>query len=140
MSWPQELNVNTRILANVRPAVCLAGAACLMNLSVALAQSRDAEPATRRANAEVLRSLSFADRADFEDAQRGFIAALPDGLVTGATGRIVWSMKPYAFEQANEAPATVNPSLWRQAQLNNFHGLFQVTDRVYQIRGLDISN
>jgi len=53
--------------------------------------------------------------------------------------RIVWSMKPYAFEQG-EPPATVNPSLWRQAQLNNFHGLFRVTERLHQVRGLDDSN
>ncbi|MGC5352280.1 MBL fold metallo-hydrolase, partial [Klebsiella pneumoniae] len=35
---------------------------------------------------------------------------------------------------------TVNPSLWRQAQLNNIHGLFKAADRVYQLRGYDISN
>jgi alkyl sulfatase BDS1-like metallo-beta-lactamase superfamily hydrolase len=49
-------------------------------------------------------------------------------------------MKPYAFQQQAAAPATVNPSLWRQAQLDNFHGLFKVADRVYQVRGLDDSN
>jgi alkyl sulfatase BDS1-like metallo-beta-lactamase superfamily hydrolase len=34
----------------------------------------------------------------------------------------------------------VNPSLWRQAQLLSKHGLFKVSDRVYQVRGFDISN
>jgi alkyl sulfatase BDS1-like metallo-beta-lactamase superfamily hydrolase len=38
------------------------------------------------------------------------------------------------------APSTVNPSLWRQARLNMHNGLFQVTDRIYQVRGFDISN
>ena len=121
-------------------AILLAAAACLMTAPSASAQAKDAEPATRQANAEVLRSLPFADRADFDDAQRGFIASLPDGLVLGDGQRVVWSMKPYAFEQQAAAPATVNPSLWRQAQLDNFHGLFKVTDRVYQVRGLDDSN
>ena len=37
-------------------------------------------------------------------------------------------------------PDTVNPSLWRQARLNMLHGLFKVTDRIYQVRGFDISN
>ena len=37
-------------------------------------------------------------------------------------------------------PPTVNPSLWRQAQLNAINGLFKVTDRVYQVRGIDIAN
>jgi alkyl sulfatase BDS1-like metallo-beta-lactamase superfamily hydrolase len=121
-------------------AILLAGAACLMIAPSASAQAKDAEPATRQANAEVLRSLPFADRADFDDAQRGFIASLPDGLVLGDGQRVVWSMKPYAFQQQAAAPATVNPSLWRQAQLDNFHGLFKVADRVYQVRGLDDSN
>ena len=121
-------------------AVLFAGAACLMTAPSASAQAKDAEPATRQAHAEVLRSLPSADRADFDDAQRGFIASWPDGLVLGDGQRVVWSMQPYAFQQKAEAPATVNPSLWRQAQLGNFHGLFKVTDRVYQVRGLDDSN
>ena len=121
-------------------AILFAGAACMMIAPSASAQAKDAEPATRQANAEVLRSLPFADRTDFDDAQRGFIASLPDGLVLGDGQRVVWSMKPYAFQQKAAAPATVNPSLWRQAQLDNFHGLFKVTDRVYQVRGLDDSN
>src|SRR6202048_4095873 len=101
-------------------AILLAGAAFLITAPSASAQAKDAEPATRQANAEVLRSLPFADRADFDDAQRGFIASLPDGLVLGDGQRLVWSMKPYAFEQNDEAPPTVNPSLWRQARLDNF--------------------
>ena len=90
-------------------------------------------------NAEVLRALPFGDRADFDEAQRGFIAALPGAVMSTDGQRVIWSMRPYAFE-TGEAPATVNPSLWRQAQLDNFHGLFKVTDRIYQIRGLDDSN
>jgi alkyl sulfatase BDS1-like metallo-beta-lactamase superfamily hydrolase len=120
-------------------AVLLVGATCLASASAVSAQPKDAEPATGRANAEVLRSLPFGDRADFDEAQRGFIAALPGAIMSTDGQRTIWSMQPYAFETGG-APATVNPSLWRQAQLNNFHGLFKVTDRVYQIRGLDDSN
>ncbi|MDO9295999.1 alkyl/aryl-sulfatase [Bradyrhizobium sp.] len=104
------------------------------------AQTRDAEPATRAANDAFVKSLPFADRADFDDARRGFIATLPDGVVAGVGGKPAWDMKPYAFLQKDAAPATVNPSLWRQAQLNAVHGLFKVTDRVYQVRGLDLAN
>ncbi len=104
------------------------------------AQTKDAEPATRAANDAFVKSLPFADRADFDDARRGFIATLPDGVVAGVGGKPAWDMKPYAFLQKDAAPATVNPSLWRQAQLNAVHGLFKVTDRVYQVRGLDLAN
>jgi alkyl sulfatase BDS1-like metallo-beta-lactamase superfamily hydrolase len=106
----------------------------------AFAQSKDAEPATREANAAVLNSLPFSDRQDFEDARRGWVATLPDGLIAGAGATPVWNMKPYEFLNRDEAPATVNPSLWRQAQLNAIHGLFKVAERVYQVRGLDLAN
>jgi alkyl sulfatase BDS1-like metallo-beta-lactamase superfamily hydrolase len=98
-----------------------------------------AESSTRAAQEATLRSLPFANRADFDDAQYGFIATLPDAQIAGKGPNPVWSMKPYAFLQGT-APDTVNPSLWRQAQLNAIHGLFKVTDRVYQVRGFDLSN
>ncbi len=60
--------------------------------------------------------------------------------VKGADGAVVWSLTEYAFLQQADAPPTVNPSLWRQAQLNYQHGLFKVTDGLYQVRGFDISN
>jgi alkyl sulfatase BDS1-like metallo-beta-lactamase superfamily hydrolase len=71
-------------------------------------EPKDAEPATRAAQDAMAKTLPFADRADFEDANFGFVATLPDAFIAG-TGP-VWSMKPYAFE-TGEAPATVNPSL-----------------------------
>jgi alkyl sulfatase BDS1-like metallo-beta-lactamase superfamily hydrolase len=98
------------------------------------------EPATLKANAEMAKTLPFANREDFDDAMRGFVATIPDALVPGSGPRPVWTMKPYDFLKQNEAADSVNPSLWRQAQLNAIHGLFKVTDRVYQVRGFDISN
>ena len=104
------------------------------------AQSKDAEPATRAANEAFVKSLPFSDRADFDDVKRGFIATLPDGVIAGPGGKPAWDTKPYAFLQSDTVPATVNPSLWRQAQLNAVNGLFEVTERVYQVRGLDLAN
>jgi alkyl sulfatase BDS1-like metallo-beta-lactamase superfamily hydrolase len=71
---------------------------------------------------------------------RGFIGTVPDALVPGAGPRPAWSMKPYDFLKTDTPADTVNPSLWRQAQLNAIHGLFKVTDRVYQVRGFDLAN
>jgi len=98
------------------------------------------EPATLQSNAELAKTLPFASRQDFDDAMRGFIGTVPDALVPGTGPRPVWSMKPYDFLKQNEVADSVNPSLWRQAQLNAIHGLFKVTERVYQVRGFDISN
>jgi alkyl sulfatase BDS1-like metallo-beta-lactamase superfamily hydrolase len=98
------------------------------------------EPTTLKVNSELAKTLPFANRQDFEDAMRGFVGTLPDALVPGAGARPAWSMKPYDFLKQNEAADSVNPSLWRQAQLNTIHGLFKVTERVYQVRGFDIAN
>jgi alkyl sulfatase BDS1-like metallo-beta-lactamase superfamily hydrolase len=101
---------------------------------------RDATPATQARQRAVRAALPFADTRDFEDAARGFVATLPEVEIKNAQGRVVWSLRDYAFLASAEAPPTVNPSLWRQARLNLHHGLFQVTDRIYQVRGFDISN
>ncbi|MES2028083.1 MAG: alkyl sulfatase dimerization domain-containing protein [Pseudomonadota bacterium] len=109
-------------------------------LSSALAQSKDAEPASRAVNDAFLKTLPFNNRADFDDARRGFIATLPDGIIPGPGGNPAFDTQQYDFLKNDQVPPTVNPSLWRQAQLNAINGLFKVTERVYQVRGLDIAN
>jgi alkyl sulfatase BDS1-like metallo-beta-lactamase superfamily hydrolase len=101
---------------------------------------KDATPITSAHNRAVLHALPFDDTRDFEDARRGFLGTLPEVEIRNDKGRIVWSLRDYAFLDDAHAPPTVNPSLWRQARLNMHNGLFQVTDRIYQIRGFDISN
>jgi alkyl sulfatase BDS1-like metallo-beta-lactamase superfamily hydrolase len=102
--------------------------------------ARDAEPSTRAVNAAMAAPLPFADVADFDAAGRGLIAPVPDGVVATASGTVLWNLGEYAFIDGELAPATVNPSLWRIARLNLANGLFKVTDRLYQLRGFDISN
>lgn len=72
------------------------------------------------------------------DARRGFIAA-PTGQVKDTDGKVIWDFDAFSFLQG-EAPATVNPSLWRQATLNNQIGLFKVTEGIWQLRGFDLAN
>jgi alkyl sulfatase BDS1-like metallo-beta-lactamase superfamily hydrolase len=81
----------------------------------------------------------FADRTDFENAERGLIDTLDPCVVRAADGRVVWNLEAYSYLDG-DCPETVNPSLWRQAQLCAKHGLFQVTEGIYQVRGMDISN
>jgi alkyl sulfatase BDS1-like metallo-beta-lactamase superfamily hydrolase len=83
--------------------------------------------------------LPFADRTDFQNAERGFVDALDPCVVTAADGRVVWNLEPYVYLDGDRPP-TVHPSLWRQAQLCAKHGLFEVTTGIYQVRGLDLSN
>ncbi|MFJ7988453.1 alkyl/aryl-sulfatase [Streptomyces sp. NPDC096351] len=82
---------------------------------------------------------SFDDTADVEDADRGFVAPLDPGVVTAADGRVVWDNDVYGFLNA-DCPDTAHPSLWRQSGLCARQGLYEVTDGVYQVRGLDLSN
>ena len=82
----------------------------------------------------------FDDRQDFEDAERGFIDTLdPLTIAAADDGRVVFDSTPFAYLDG-ACPDTVNPSLWRQAQLCWKNGLYQVTEGIYQIRGFDISN
>ncbi|MCR5874714.1 MBL fold metallo-hydrolase [Phenylobacterium sp. J426] len=81
----------------------------------------------------------FRDRQDFEFADRGFLGTRQDPKITTADGRVVWDLSAYDFLKA-DAPASVNPSLWRQSQLLARHGLFKVTDGVWQVRGFDLAN
>ncbi|WP_371778030.1 alkyl/aryl-sulfatase [Streptosporangium subroseum] len=83
--------------------------------------------------------LPFHDRADFDNAERGFVAKLRPAVVQAADGKVVWDNDSYDFLRG-DCPPTAHPSLWRQAQLCAKQGLFEVTDGIYQVRGLDLSN
>ncbi|MFG1708321.1 alkyl/aryl-sulfatase [Nonomuraea sp. M3C6] len=83
--------------------------------------------------------LPFHDRHDFEDADRGFIVKLSPAVIRTADGGVVWDNDSYDFLQ-EECPETAHPSLWRQAQLCARQGLYEVTDGIYQVRGLDLTN
>jgi len=102
-------------------------------------QPGDAAPATRNANSAVSDLLPLDDQRDFDDARRGFLGTLQSPQINDANGDAVWSIDDYAWQEG-EAPATVNPSLWRQARLNNIHGLFKVQEGIYQVRGFDLAN
>lgn len=88
----------------------------------------------------MLRSrFPFDDTQDVEDAGRGFIAKLEPGVVRAEGGRVVWDNDSCGF-LTGDAPDSVNPSLWRQSTLAALQGLYEVTEGIYQVRGLDLSN
>lgn len=124
--------------------------ACGNNNDLLLEQGSDIQghsaptAATLKANQEVIQQLPFNNKQDFEDAKRGLIASLDSLVTNNAAGKSVWDMDAYKFIQYNglngDSPGSVNPSLWRQASLNNIHGLFKVQDGIYQLRGFDLAN
>ena len=90
-------------------------------------------------NDRVRETLPLDDQGDFEEARRGLIASAPHLQIKDADGAVIWDMPSFNFIEG-PAPASVNPSLWRQAKLNNIHGLFEVTPGIYQLRGFDLAN
>ncbi|WP_435642142.1 alkyl/aryl-sulfatase [Micavibrio aeruginosavorus] len=102
---------------------------------------KDATAATKTANDALLSQLPFSDMTDFENAKKGLIAPLPAELIKGSEGNPIWNPQQYSFiKEGVASPDTVNPSLWRQSQIINISGLFEVTDGIYQLRNLDLSN
>ncbi|HEX7943648.1 MAG TPA: MBL fold metallo-hydrolase, partial [Phenylobacterium sp.] len=81
----------------------------------------------------------FADRQDYAFAEKGFVGTRADPKITGADGRLIWDLSAYDFLKG-PAPASVNPSLWRQSGLLAKSGLFEVTKGVWQVRGFDAAN
>jgi alkyl sulfatase BDS1-like metallo-beta-lactamase superfamily hydrolase len=115
--------------------------ACAAGLALAQGPTpKDATETTRAAQRALLATLPMADKQSFDDAARGFVEALGDRIITGSGPRPVWTLKGYEFLGKEEAPDTVHPGLWRHARANMANGLFKVTDRVWQLRGFDISN
>src|SRR5450759_1468187 len=101
---------------------------------------KDASASVVAQQTAMLNALPFSDTADLDDAAPGFLGMLEQARVANPQGRVVWSLEPYGFLSDEQAPATVNPSLWRQSRLNMNHGLFEVVPGAYQVRGLDIAN
>ena len=94
---------------------------------------------TIASNQKFSESLDLDHQQDFEDATRGLVASAPADIITNSHGQKVWDASAYDFIQG-DAPDTVNPSLWRQAKLNNIRGLFEVDEGIYQLRGFDLAN
>lgn len=100
---------------------------------------KNATEITKQVNKSYYDLLDFDDESEFEFAKKGLITA-PDELeLKNAEGKVVWSQKAYAFLK-NDPADTANPSLWRNAQLNNIYGLFEVREGIYQVRGYDMTN
>ena len=109
-----------------------------------LVLTADVKPATdytAQINAQVYSQLDFEDRREAEFAARGLIDAPETLELVDEKGKVVWSQTAYDFlDDYDQAPDTVNPSLWENTKNNHIYGLFEVTERVYQVRGYDLTN
>ena len=99
---------------------------------------KPASEATIAYNNEFRKHLNYADTQAFSDNNRGLIATLDK-----ASGDLLRNSFDFInIDDAENAPSTVNPSLWRQAVLNQAaNGLYEVIPgKLYQIRGSDLAS
>ncbi|MCC6926410.1 alkyl sulfatase dimerization domain-containing protein [Novosphingobium sp.] len=101
--------------------------------------SKPASPATAAAQKAAAAALPADDGRDADFSQRGFVASRTDPIIRNAQGKPVWNLAAYDFV-TGPSPASVNPSLWREMTHLRRHGLFKVSDGIWQVRGFDISN
>lgn len=105
----------------------------------AATDSKPASPATIAAQKQVAASLPVDDGEDEAFAEKGFLGTRADPIIRNKDGKPVWNLDAYAWMKG-DAPATVNPSLWRHQNILRKSGLFQLADGVWQVRGFDASN
>ena len=123
---------------------CLAGLACASQPATPThfnAKGKPPSTHTQALQAQLRSSLPFADERDFEEHQRGFIAAPAERQIRAEDGRVVWDLGAYDFLLNGETFASIHPSLQRQATLNMNYGLYEVVPgQIYQVRGFDLAN
>ena len=132
----------TKLAAVISGMTVLALCAAPLLAQQTPAPTKPATAATKAANAAVLKALPFGDKEDFANATRGLVEKPETLTIKDAKGNVVWDLETYkAYISVDKpAPDSVNPSLWRNAQLNMQYGLFKVSDKIYQVRGYDLSN
>ncbi|MCL2011106.1 MAG: MBL fold metallo-hydrolase, partial [Synergistaceae bacterium] len=136
-------------------AALLIGAAAV-ETGASASLSKPPTQATIRRNAAYLEApFDYGDDRDAEWAGRGLIPGSDRDAprILKDDGTVIWDIGRFAFvsgdiREPQSFPPTVNPSLWRNAILNNKHGLFEVVRReiggesrsIYQVRGYDVAN
>ena len=115
---------------------------CLLLLLCAsvVSAANEATEHTAAANEAWYDMLDFSDESEKENALRGLIEAPESVVIYREDGVVAWDVTAFDFVRDAEAPDTVNPSLWRNTQLNAYAGLLEVTDGIYQARGYDMAN
>ena len=108
------------------------------DLSIKSAGGKPATQQTQQSNQAFAKTLNFKDIRAFENNDVGLVAKFDQ-----KTGDIIRNSFKFIDEDtADKAPSTVNPSLWRQAVLNQrAEGLYEVLPgKIYQIRGTDLAS
>ena len=86
-------------------------------------------------------TLPFNDRRDYDEMNKGLIAAPESRKIFSKDGQEVWDIGSYDFLLDETQFDSIHPSLQRQATLNMGYGLYEVVpDHIWQVRGFDLAN
>lgn len=107
-------------------------------LPPAAAETGPATPVTVETNRAFAAGLPWHDTSEATLSGHGFIATAEDPFIRNTEGRVVYDLSAYDFAEG-DAPATMNPSLWRHLGLIRQHGLYEVVPGIWQVRGFDLS-
>ena len=133
-----------RILSLFLAVLLLIATASAQTITEELGLNRNAKPAstyTAEVNSAIYSLLDFEDTSEYDNAVRGLIDAPEILTLTDAEGNVIWSQAAYAFlDDYQQAPDSVNPSLWENTRNNHVYGLFEVCENIYQVRGYDMAN
>jgi alkyl sulfatase BDS1-like metallo-beta-lactamase superfamily hydrolase len=86
------------------------------------------------------RKSAYADKRDFEEQKKGFIAPMKELKIKADAGHDAWDMARFQFLDQQDEFDSIHPSLHRISVLNNNYGLYEVIPGIYQARGLDLSD
>ena len=141
-SWPISpvLNVTALLVISLALLVSVAGsanAAGAASGSLPYAESSDqhfhpkGKPPSEHTLEDIRKAretMPFADKRDFEEAEKGFIAPLNSMTVMADAGHVVWDIERYEFLREGRDFDSIHPSLQRQSTLNQKTGLFKLPD------------
>jgi alkyl sulfatase BDS1-like metallo-beta-lactamase superfamily hydrolase len=120
--------------------VLLAGCNNINHTSNFSATEKEATSKTLRHQNLVRQSLPFNDDVDFKLAEKDLIKQPEQLEILDDNGNVMWRLANYNFLTIQAYHSRINPNLERQARFNMSYGLYQVTERFYQVSGYDLSN
>jgi len=85
-------------------------------------------------------TLPFADKQDFEEQKKGFIAPAESTKIMADDGHVAWDMERFQFLNGSTGFGSVDSSLHRISVLNMNYGLYEVIPGIYQVRGFDLAD
>ena len=105
--------------------------------------AKDASTWTKDYNQKLRDDLNFdADPAQ-DAATEGLVRMFRKNIKDESKTSVVWNREDFDFLDSmtveSDEEFTINPSLLRQAKLNNEAGLYKIRTGVYQVRGLDLA-